>query len=83
MPVPEASWKSGEWVPLASTRCKAARYLADTRQLEIEFKAGKHTVYTYDNVSEAEAASFFSAPSHGKWIDQHIVKAGWKYSAKR
>lgn len=71
------------WVNVSSSRCQAVRFDPGTGKLQIQFHKGRHTVYTYDGCTPETFQSLLDAPSKGKWIEQHVVKAGWAYSSKR
>ena len=54
---------------LSSSRVKSAGYDPISNILEIEFQSNG-TIYHYYNVPENEAKNFFSASSHGKYVEK-------------
>ena len=68
-------------VSVSSSNLASVGYDAQAKVLEIEFLNG--SVYQYANVPERIYAELLSAPSHGKYFDANIKKAGYAYTRIR
>ena len=66
-----------EKISVSSSAINSASYDKETQTLRIEFKQGRE--YEYPNVPEYEFRNLVSAPSVGKYYNQHIKQ----YSAAR
>lgn len=56
---------------LKSSNLAQAGYDPQTQTLHVKFKSGGH--YSYPNVSSLMYDAFLAAPSHGKWLNQHLI----------
>jgi len=76
----------GQWVPVESSNVAAARYIYGEQKLEVEY-LGKNgepsTFYHYWPVTPDEVEAFGLAPSHGKWIWDHVRVRGTKYDHQK
>ena len=71
---PFAAFLRGEWLDVSSSNVASARYDADTQSLIIRYLSGD--TWEYSPISEAEALSFATAPSHGRWIWDNVKVRG-------
>ncbi len=66
-----------ERVKVQSSNLASVGYDSSEQTLEIEFHHGG--VYQYYGVPEDRHIGLMSADSHGKYFDQYIKKAGYRY----
>ncbi len=64
-------------VNVESSSVKSIGYDAKQRVLEVEFK--NESVYAYYEVAEHIYKELINADSHGKYLDKHVKKAGYRY----
>ena len=64
-----------------SSSLDAVGYDKATSTLGARFKDGGE--YEYDGVPESVFAGILSAPSAGRFFDQHVKKAGYRYRQVR
>jgi hypothetical protein len=62
---------------VSSSEITSIGYDPITLVLEVEFKAG--VVYEYHGVPANVHSGLMSAPSHGKYFNQYVKKAGYAY----
>lgn len=72
---------TGEWVEWESSNCMAGVYYPESLYMELRFRDG--TYYGYFNVSSTEAAAMYNAPSHGKWVWDHLRIRGTKLGFRK
>jgi len=60
-----------------SSNVKSIGYDISKRILEVEFNDG--SIYNYYEVPQLIYKELIEADSHGKYLDKHIKKAGYKY----
>ena len=63
--------------PVTSSNIVSIGYDSETMILEVEFKG--RTIYQYYNIPEHMYAELMNAPSHGRYLDTNIKKAGYDY----
>lgn len=69
-----------ERIPVSSSTIAAIAYDPKTMTLEVDFLNGNQ--YEYFDVSEMIFNDFKNAGSKGRFLDQHIKKAGYRYGRK-
>jgi hypothetical protein len=62
---------------VSSSTIRSIGYDFETFTLEVEFASGH--VYQYFDVPDAVYAGLMAAPSHGKYLDAHVKKGGFRY----
>jgi hypothetical protein len=64
-------------IPVRSSNIASIGYDARSEVLEVAFHSG--SIYRYFDIPEYLYDGIMSAPSHGKYLDIHIKKAGYPY----
>jgi hypothetical protein len=64
--------------PVRSSTLSSIGYDEASQTLEVEFLSGD--LYQYARVPAAVHAGLMAAPSHGKYFDLHVKKAGYDYA---
>lgn len=67
-----------EYVSVSSSNVAAVGYDASTNTLGVRFLNGSE--YHYIGVPQEVFEELKSAPSVGRYFDQHVKKAGYQYS---
>lgn len=67
--------------PVTSSNLRAVGYDAGARELWVEFVNG--SVYVYEGVPAEVHAALMAAPSHGKYFDAEVKKAGYGFRRVR
>ncbi len=62
-------------IPVNSSNLVSIGYSERTRTLEVEFHGG--SIYQYYNVPLLKFDELLNAPSHGKYLDEQIIKGGY------
>ena len=62
---------------VTSSNIASIGYDADQMILEVEFVNG--TIYQYFDVPESLYVGIMSADSHGKYLNEHIKRGGYRY----
>jgi len=65
-----------ERTPVKSSNVDSVGYDEGTKMLEIQFKSG--AIYQYAGVEPQTHADLMGAESVGKFVNQNIVRAGFK-----
>ena len=65
-------------VPVTSSNVAVVGYASVTRTLEIQFNDG--SVYQYLDVPPELHEGLMAAPSVGRYLDQYIKKADYRYT---
>lgn len=66
-------------ISVVSSNLASVGYDAQSRTLEVQFKAG--SIYQYADVPEPLYRGLMTAPSKGSYLDRFVKKAG--YTVKR
>ena len=69
------NWPSMNRSPVESSDIASIGYDPATHTLEIEFQTG--ALYEYQGVPADTHAQLMSAPSHGRYFNQHVKKGGF------
>jgi len=70
-----------ERIPVESSDLASIGYDANTSILEIQFNNG--SIYQYSDVPEGTYDGLMTAESKGRFLDQHVKKAGYSYTRVR
>jgi len=65
-----------ERTPVESSNVASVGYDEETKTLEVAFKSG--SIYQYSGVEPQTHADLMGAESIGKFVQQNIVKAGFR-----
>ena len=65
-----------ERTPVESSNVASVGYDEETKTLEVAFKSG--SIYQYPGVEPQTHADLMAAESVGKFVNQNIVKAGFR-----
>jgi hypothetical protein len=66
-----------ERTPVRSSALRSVGYDKDSQTLEIEFTNG--AVYRYSDVPPEVYRGLMAAESHGRYFNQHVRSAGYRY----